>query len=110
MRTSWLAGLVLAVGLAGTAAAQEKVVRVYNWSDYIDPAILEDFTAETGIRVVYDVYDSNDILETKLLAGSSGYDLVVPSGLLPGAAGPGRHLQPSSTGRRSRTGRTSTPA
>jgi putrescine transport system substrate-binding protein len=79
VRTSWLAGLVLAVGLAGTAAAQEKVVRVYNWSDYIDPAILEEFTAETGIRVVYDVYDSNDILETKLLAGSSGYDLVVPS-------------------------------
>jgi putrescine transport system substrate-binding protein len=79
VRTSWLAGLVLAVGLAGTAIAQDKVVRVYNWSDYIDPTILEEFTAETGIRVVYDVYDSNDILETKLLAGSSGYDLVVPS-------------------------------
>jgi putrescine transport system substrate-binding protein len=56
------------------------VVNVYNWSDYIDEEILAEFTAETGIKVVYDVFDSNDILETKLLAGSSGYDVVVPSG------------------------------
>jgi putrescine transport system substrate-binding protein len=62
------------------AQAQEKVVNVYNWSDYIDPAILEDFTKETGIKVTYDVFDSNEILETKLLAGGSGYDVVVPSG------------------------------
>jgi len=61
------------------AAAQEKVVHVFNWSDYIDETILEEFTAETGIKVVYDVYDSNEILETKLLAGGSGYDVVVPS-------------------------------
>lgn len=60
--------------------AQERVVNVYNWSDYIDEEILEEFTAETGIKVVYDVFDSNDILETKLLAGATGYDLVVPSG------------------------------
>jgi putrescine transport system substrate-binding protein len=83
MRASRVAGLALALlGLAasvGGAPAQEKVVRIYNWSDYIDPVILEDFTKETGIKVVYDVYDSNDILETKLLAGSSGYDLVVPT-------------------------------
>lgn len=60
--------------------AQEKVVNVYNWSDYIDPKVLEDFTKETGIKVVYDTYDNNEIVETKLLAGKSGYDLVVPSG------------------------------
>ncbi|MCB1427220.1 MAG: spermidine/putrescine ABC transporter substrate-binding protein PotF, partial [Notoacmeibacter sp.] len=60
----------LALGLAaGNAAAQERVVNVYNWSDYIDESILEDFTKETGIKVVYDVFDSNEILETKLLAG-----------------------------------------
>ena len=62
------------------AGAQEKVVNVFNWSDYIDTSILEDFTKETGIKVVYDVFDSNEILETKLLAGGSGYDVVVPSG------------------------------
>jgi putrescine transport system substrate-binding protein len=66
--------------VGGTAFAQDKVVNVYNWSDYIDEEILAEFTAETGIKVVYDVFDSNDILETKLLAGSSGYDVVVPSG------------------------------
>lgn len=59
---------------------QERVVNVYNWSDYVDPAVLEAFTTETGIRVVYDTYDTNEILETKLLAGRSGYDVVVPSG------------------------------
>ena len=63
----------------GPAAAQDNVVHVYNWSDYIDEEILKEFTAETGIEVVYDVYDSNEILETKLLAGGSGYDVVVPS-------------------------------
>jgi putrescine transport system substrate-binding protein len=68
--------------LAGStmlASAQERVVNVYNWSDYIDSSILEDFTKETGIKVVYDVFDSNEILETKLLAGGSGYDVVVPT-------------------------------
>src|SRR5581483_2977744 len=54
-------------------------VNVYNWSDYIDPAVLADFTKETGIKVQYDTFDSNDTLETKLLAGKSGYDIVVPS-------------------------------
>jgi putrescine transport system substrate-binding protein len=62
------------------AAAQAEVVNVYNWSDYIDDDILTAFTAETGIDVVYDVYDSNEILETKLLAGGTGYDVVVPTG------------------------------
>ena len=62
-----------------SAQAEDKVVNVYNWSDYIDESILESFEKETGIKVIYDVFDSNDILETKLLAGSSGYDVVVPS-------------------------------
>ena len=57
----------------------EKVVNVYNWSDYIDPDVLESFQKETGITVKYDVFDSNEVLETKLLAGSTGYDIVVPS-------------------------------
>jgi putrescine transport system substrate-binding protein len=72
------AALALA-GLVTTAFAQDKTVNVYNWSDYIDEEVLAEFTAETGIEVVYDVYDSNDIVETKLLAGGSGYDIVVPT-------------------------------
>jgi putrescine transport system substrate-binding protein len=74
-----LANTMLATGFAFAAAAQERVVNVYNWSDYIDSSIIDDFTKETGIKVVYDVYDSNEILETKLLAGGSGYDVVVPT-------------------------------
>ena len=62
---------------AGTAWAQE--VRVYNWSDYIDEALLEKFEAETGLELIYDVFDSNEVLETKMLAGGSGYDVVVPT-------------------------------
>lgn len=67
-------------GAGAPAWGQDAVVNVYNWSDYIDESILEDFEKETGIKVVYDVFDSNDILETKLLAGGTGYDVVVPSG------------------------------
>lgn len=55
------------------------VVHVYNWSDYIDDSVLAEFEKETGIKVVYDVFDSNEVLEAKLLAGSTGFDLVVPS-------------------------------
>ncbi|NKB52675.1 MAG: extracellular solute-binding protein [Rhizobiaceae bacterium] len=69
-----------AVALTCVAQAQERVVNVYNWSDYIDESILGEFTKETGIKIVYDVFDSNEILETKLLAGGTGYDVVVPSG------------------------------
>lgn len=64
--------------VAGMANADE--VRVYNWSDYIDEALLEKFEQETGIDLIYDVFDSNEILETKMLAGGSGYDVVVPTG------------------------------
>lgn len=64
--------------LAVSARADE--VRVYNWSDYIDEALLEQFETETGLKLVYDVFDSNEVLETKMLSGGSGYDVVVPSG------------------------------
>ncbi|WP_206659531.1 polyamine ABC transporter substrate-binding protein [Hansschlegelia zhihuaiae] len=75
-----MAACVAALGLAlGVGQALAKEVRVYNWSDYIDDQILKDFEAETGIKVVYDVFDSNEILETKLLTGKTGYDVVVPS-------------------------------
>ena len=69
-------------GEAGTtpaASASAAVVNVYNWSDFVDPKVLEDFRKETGIEVRYDVFDSNEVLETKLLTGNSGYDVVVPS-------------------------------
>ena len=65
---------------ASAALAEAAAVRVYNWSDYIDPKILTDFEAETGIRVVYETFDSNRTLEAALLAGNSGHDVVVPSG------------------------------
>ncbi|MDW4498131.1 polyamine ABC transporter substrate-binding protein [Sulfitobacter sp. D35] len=68
-----------AVALAATSAMADEV-RVYNWSDYIDEELLEKFESETGIDLVYDVFDSNEVLETKMLAGGSGYDVVVPSG------------------------------
>ena len=76
-----LARLVLALllCLGGTARAADDVVNVFNWSDYIDPKVLDAFTKETGIKVVYDTYDSNEVLETRLLAGHTGYDVVVPS-------------------------------
>lgn len=70
-----LTALVLSVG-----AAQAQVVNVYNWSDYIAEDTLAAFTAATGITVNYDVYDSNDTLEARMLAGSSGFDVVVPTG------------------------------
>ncbi|WP_300512888.1 polyamine ABC transporter substrate-binding protein [Aliiroseovarius sp.] len=78
MNKTWVTmGVALALG-AGAATAEE--VRVYNWSDYIDEALLEKFEAETGFDLIYDVFDSNEVLETKMLAGGSGYDVVVPSG------------------------------
>jgi putrescine transport system substrate-binding protein len=82
----WGAALFVALAIAmtvlsagATRAEKVRIVNFYNWSDYIDPAVLEDFTKETGIHVRYDTFDSNDTLETKLLAGKSGYDVVVPT-------------------------------
>jgi putrescine transport system substrate-binding protein len=80
MNTRFLVVLAAAtMATASAASAEDRVVNVYNWSDYVDPQVLEDFTKETGIKVTYDNYDNNDIVETKLLAGNSGYDIVVPT-------------------------------
>jgi putrescine transport system substrate-binding protein len=79
-------GIVLAVVAALSAclgaatAQQQRVVNVYNWSDYVDPTVLDEFTKKTGIVVRYDTFDNSDTLEAKLLAGQSGYDVVVPTG------------------------------
>lgn len=70
--------------VAGSGAAlgdEEKILNVYNWSDYIAEDTLARFTEETGIKVNYDVYDSNEIVEAKLSAGKSGYDVVFPSAM-----------------------------
>ncbi len=69
-----------ALVIATPALAQQNVVNVYNWSDYIAEDTIANFEAETGIKVNYDVYDNNEIVDAKLLAGNSGYDIVVPSG------------------------------
>ena len=71
-----LAVLAVTTSAAAVTAAE---VRVYNWSDYIDEELLTKFEEETGIDLIYDVFDSNEVLETKLLAGGSGYDVVVPT-------------------------------
>lgn len=74
-----LAMLALLLAALPAAAEEAKLLNIYNWSDYIAPDTVPNFEKETGIKVNYDVYDSNDTLEAKLLAGHSGYDLVVPS-------------------------------
>lgn len=74
------AALFVAIAPVAPAAARDRVVNFYNWSDYIAPSVLDDFTRDTGIKVRYDTFDSNDTLEAKLLAGKSGYDVVVPTG------------------------------
>ncbi len=75
-----LTGMTLAAALLAAGVAGAEEVHVYNWSDYIDEELLTKFESETGIKLIYDVFDSNEILETKMLAGSSGYDVVVPTG------------------------------
>ena len=91
----WLITFCLAVALAGCGGGrpppgesahasvaqqpEEKVLNVYNWSDYIEPGVLEEFRKQTGIKINYDVFDANEVLETKLLAGHTNYDIVVPS-------------------------------
>jgi len=74
-----LLGGIATIAFIGTTAISEEV-RVYNWSDYIDEELLQKFEDETGYDLIYDVFDSNEVLETKMLAGGSGYDVVVPSG------------------------------
>ncbi|ANI28686.1 spermidine/putrescine ABC transporter substrate-binding protein [Yersinia entomophaga] len=80
-RKKWLSGVTAGLLMAASVSvsAEEKILHVYNWSDYIAPDTLVNFQKETGIKVVYDVFDSNEVLEGKLMAGSTGFDLVVPS-------------------------------
>jgi putrescine transport system substrate-binding protein len=82
-RYTWLwvaAAFALGFGAVWSRAhAADRVVNFYNWSSYIAPGVLDDFTRETGIKVVYDTFDANETLETRLLAGKSGYDVVVPT-------------------------------
>ena len=65
---------------AGTGAGSGSVLNVYNWADFIDPSVVSDFEREFGIKVNYDVYESNEMMEVKLLAGHANYDVVVPGG------------------------------
>jgi putrescine transport system substrate-binding protein len=79
-RSGLVAAIAAAVILMSAPAwAEERVVNFYNWSNYMAPDVLEAFTKETGIKVVYDTFDANETLETRLLAGKSGYDVVVPT-------------------------------
>jgi len=82
--------VTLAVGVTGcgrgrdetssaAAESEEKVLHVYNWTDYIAPSTITDFEARSGVKVVYDTYDASEVVETKLLTGNSGYDVVVVS-------------------------------
>ena len=63
-----------------SAAASENVLNVYNWSDFIGPTIISDFEKESGVKVHYDVYETNEMMEVKLLSGHTNYDIVVPGG------------------------------
>lgn len=68
-----------ALVLAACGGPKQDTLHIYNWSDYIDPDLIKEFEAETGIKVVYDTFDSNEVLETKVLTGGTGYDIVAPS-------------------------------
>src|SRR5476649_1773171 len=79
-KLAMLAALAMTAALAGGAHAQEeKVLNIYNWSDYIADDTIKNFEKETGIKVNYDNYDTNEVLQAKLVAGNTGYDIVVPS-------------------------------
>jgi putrescine transport system substrate-binding protein len=77
----FVALLLSAAGLDASSSSwsQSRTVNIYNWSDYVEPTVIEAFSKETGIKVKYDTFDANETLETKLLAGKSGYDVVVPT-------------------------------
>jgi len=79
MNKSIVAISILALFISPVYAGEEPVLNIYNWSDYIAPGTIKKFEAATGIKVNYDVFDTNEMLEAKLLAGNSGYDLVVPT-------------------------------
>ncbi len=80
IRALLLAAVSALIAVPTASAEEEKVLNIYNWSDYIAEDTIENFEKRTGIKVNYDVFDSNEVLEAKLLAGNTGYDIVVPSG------------------------------
>jgi len=75
-----IVAMLVTLSAPAASVSPDRVVNFYNWSDYIDPTVLDAFGKKTGIKVRYDTFDSNDTLEAKLLAGKSGYDVVVPTG------------------------------
>ena len=79
LTTAALAATALLWGPPAAAQEEEKVLNVYNWSDYIAEDTLKTFEKETGIKVRYDNFDNNEIVHAKLVAGKTGYDVVVPS-------------------------------
>jgi putrescine transport system substrate-binding protein len=82
MRLKRLGGALALAGLLGVPAmaqAKDKQLNVYNWSDYIAKDTIANFEKQQGVKVRYDVYDSDDTLQAKLLTGNSGYDIVVPT-------------------------------
>jgi putrescine transport system substrate-binding protein len=79
MRDFSIKALLASLLMVAQTAIAQNVVNVYNWSDYVTEDALKQFTKQTGIKVVYDVYDNNEVLEAKLFAGKSGYDVIFPS-------------------------------
>ncbi|NVZ86143.1 polyamine ABC transporter substrate-binding protein [Pseudomonas yamanorum] len=79
MRLSSLFAALCCAAIVPMTQAADPVVKVYNWSDYIGPDTLKNFEKDSAIKVQYDIFDTNEMLEAKLLSGHSGYDVVVPS-------------------------------
>lgn len=75
----WVGAILASMLVLSSAQAEDKTLHVYNWSDYIAPDTLANFQKASGVKVVYDVFDSNEVLEGKLMAGNTGFDIVVPS-------------------------------
>ena len=79
MLRKFISTLAVAAVSISAVAGEEMILNIYNWSDYIARDTISKFEQKTGIKVNYDVFDCNEVLEAKLLAGNSGYDVVVPS-------------------------------
>ena len=108
------AGLIAASALVAMpyvrrARAEDQVLNVYNWADYIGETTIEDFQSATGISVTYDTYTSAEEMEAKMLAGSTGYDVVFMSGSQAAKLHQGEGLPEDSTGASCRAGRISIP-
>lgn len=89
-----LAASLLLIAFALPLQAEERVLNIYNWADYVAPQALKRFQAESGIRVKYDTFDSTEVLDSKLLTGGSGYDVVFPPSSGLARAIQARALQP----------------